>query len=263
MDLIRQSVLGIPVVACSFAEAMKQIEVWAIAADRPYGITFADASNITRGRHEPDYGACLLKLDAVMPDGMPVLWGVNRHLSRKEKLKERVSGPDMFRRLQEQSAEGSGIRHFYLGGSDDLLGAVVDTARRRCPHILIAGCYSPPFKEWDAQEMGKMFKEIRDSAANIIWVGLGCPKQERWIADNLAYLPPGVYLGVGAAFAFYTGNVKRAPKWMQKCGIEWVHRLMSEPRRLWKRYFVYNTLFVYYSLLELVTKSRPTPLDPA
>lgn len=251
-------VFGIPVVATRYPEVMTKLEQWATAGDRAYGITFADASNITRGRHEPDFGAKLRKLDAIMPDGRPVLWGVNRHLPKADRLTERVSGPDMFRRFQDYSNTRPGLKHYYLGGSDSLLQDLVETARSKCPNISIAGTFSPPFREWTAEDRQRMIDQIAQSGANIVWVGLGCPKQERWIADNLELLPPAIYMGVGAAFAFYTGSVKRAPRWMQKAGIEWVHRLISEPRRLWKRYFVYNSLFIYYSLVEIIGGARPT-----
>ena len=251
-------VLGIPVVATRYPEVMAKLEQWATSKDRAYGVTFADASNITRGRHESEFGSKLRKLDAVMPDGRPVLWGVNRHLAGDAKLTERVSGPDMFRRFQEYSNTRPHLKHYYLGGSDRLLADLVKTAREECPNISIVGSYSPPFREWTAEDLQLMRDQIAASGASVVWVGLGCPKQERWIADNLSTLPPAIYMGVGAAFAFYTGQVKRAPRWMQKSGIEWVHRLISEPRRLWKRYFVYNSLFIYYSLRDAICGSPST-----
>jgi len=125
--------------------------------------------------------------------------------------------------------------------------------RGRFPGILIAGSYSPPFGEWSEEENAVIFQKIAASGAKYIWVGLGCPKQEQWIARHKSALPPGVYFAIGAAFAFHAGLVSQAPAWMQKRGLEWFYRLVVEPRRLWKRFAVYNTLFVWYLLAETVT----------
>lgn len=250
-NLSKYPVLSIPVVGARFPEAIAQIETWALAGDRAYGISFADAHQIARARQEKDFGDCLRKLDAVMPDGRPVLWWVNRHLPASMKFNERLSGPDMFRRFQEHSASYPQLRHFYFGGSQTLLDRVLKIVAERAPGMTIAGSYSPPFGNWPPDEFHRVKQMLIESRANVIWVGLGCPKQERWVADHLAELPPGVYLAVGAAFAFYADQVKRAPLWMRKMGIEWLHRLISEPRRLWKRYFVYNCLFIGYTLQDL------------
>lgn len=247
-SLAKYPVLGIPVVGATFAEALAQIEAWALAGDRAYGVSFADAHQIARARQEPAFGDCLRSLDAVMPDGRPVLWGVNHHLPAVQRYTERLSGPDMFRRFQEHSAEHPELRHFYFGGSQSMLDEIVRTVQLRLPGATIAGSYSPPFGAWPADEFARVRQMLVDSQANVIWVGLGCPKQERWVAEHLAELPPGAYLAVGAAFAFYTGKVSRAPLWMRRTGLEWLHRLLSEPRRLWKRYFVYNSLFIGYAL---------------
>lgn len=235
-------------VATTFPEAMTKLEQWAQSPDKAYGVAYADVHVMARARHEADFGSALKKLDAVMPDGRPVLWAVNQHLPKDLRLTQRISGPDMFSRFQAYSNERPHLRHFYLGGSEQLLGDLIDSVKSKCPSINIAGAYSPPFGTWSAEEISLMIQKISDSGANVVWVGLGCPKQEKWIADNLPQLPPGVYMAVGAAFAFYTGKVKRAPIWMQKLGMEWCHRILSEPRRLWKRYVVYNSLFLYYTL---------------
>ncbi len=116
---------------------------------------------------------------------------------------------------------------------------------------MLAGTDSPPYADWPADEFARIFGKIAESGANLVWVGLGCPKQEKWIADNLDSLPAGVYFGVGAAFAFHAGEVKQAPAFLQKLGIEWLFRLCMEPRRLWRRYVTHNSLFVYYYLRDL------------
>src|SRR2546426_451773 len=114
------------------------------------------------------------------------------------------------------------------------------------PKLQIAGAYSPPFGEWSEAEDLKIVERIAQSRADFVWVGLGCPKQEFWIARNKARLPAAVYSAVGAAFAFHAGRVKQAPAWLQRIGMEWAFRLAAEPRRLWRRYLGYNSLFVFY-----------------
>lgn len=256
MNIEHHSVLGLDVAACTSEQALSQFENWALAGDRAYGVSFADVHVVARARQDKDFGKCMRKFDAVMPDGKPVLWSVNRHLSKSQKLSQRVSGPDMFRRFQEFSASRPELRHFYLGGSPKLLESVVHAAKLKCPGISISGYHSPPFREWTPEDRQEILRNIADSGANVIWVGLGCPKQETWIAENLSHASPGVFMAVGAAFAFYVGTVKRAPLWMQKCGIEWIHRLISEPRRLWKRYMVYNSLFVYHTIMDSLKAPR-------
>src|SRR5690606_27336741 len=112
------------------------------------------------------------------------------------------------------------------------------------------GAHSPPFGNWSQEEDDRIIAKIAASGAQYTWIGLGCPKQETWVSRNKAKLPPGVYFAVGAAFPFLSGMVKQAPSWMQKIGMEWLFRLAAEPRRLWKRYAVYNTLFIYYLIAD-------------
>ncbi len=119
----------------------------------------------------------------------------------------------------------------------------------------VAGSYSPPFGNWDATEDQRILDRIKASGARFIWVGLGCPKQELWLARLKTRLPPAVYCAVGAAFAFHAGRVRQAPLWMQSAGLEWAFRFATEPRRLWKRYLLYNALFIYYLLREALAPS--------
>ena len=140
------------------------------------------------------------------------------------------------------------FRHFLLGGRQSTLDKLTDSFATAFPARAIAGMHSPPFGEWPADEFERVCEMIRASGANLIWVGLGCPKQEHWIARHKDRLPPGVYFGIGAAFAFHAGEVKQSPPLLQKLGLEWAYRLAMEPRRLFKRYFTYNSLFLYHLL---------------
>jgi N-acetylglucosaminyldiphosphoundecaprenol N-acetyl-beta-D-mannosaminyltransferase len=140
------------------------------------------------------------------------------------------------------------FKHFLLGGKQATLDELTRNFATRFPNVTIAATHSPPFGEWPESEFELIAEKIRASGANLIWVGLGCPKQEHWIAQNKDRLPPGVYFGIGAAFAFHAGEVKQSPPVLQRLGMEWAYRLAMEPRRLFKRYFTYNSLFLYHLL---------------
>lgn len=142
----------------------------------------------------------------------------------------------------------SGLAPFLLGGDEKLLEALSGALKEKYPGFQLAGAYSPPFRPWTEEDLENMREAVASSGANVVWVGLGCPKQERWMAEQRELLPPAVYVGVGAAFAFHAGTVKRAPRWMQKNGLEWLYRIYREPGRLLRRYVKHNSLFVWYVL---------------
>ena len=129
-----------------------------------------------------------------------------------------------------------------------VLEALSGALKEKYPGFQLAGAYSPPFRPWTEEDLKNMREAVASSGANVVWVGLGCPKQERWMAEQRELLPPAVYVGVGAAFAFHAGTVKRAPRWMQKNGLEWLYRIYREPGRLLRRYVKHNSLFVWYVL---------------
>lgn len=142
----------------------------------------------------------------------------------------------------------SGLAPFLLGGDEKLLEALSGALKEKYPGFQLAGAYSPPFRPWTEEDLKNMREAVASSGANVVWVGLGCPKQERWMAEQRELLPHAVYVGVGAAFAFHAGTVKRAPRWMQKNGLEWLYRIYREPGRLLRRYVKHNSLFVWYVL---------------
>ena len=177
------------------------------------------------------------------PDGAPVA-----RLLRKQGLKaERVAGPDFMGEMFELSRNDCGLSHFFYGSREETLSKLKERLTERYPGIRIAGMYSPPFRKLTEEEDAEITDMIRSSGAELIWVGLGAPKQERWMAAHKG-LFDGVMLGVGAGFDFHAGTVKRAPKAWQKLGLEWLYRLMSDPKRLFRRYLVTNTKFILYTL---------------
>jgi N-acetylglucosaminyldiphosphoundecaprenol N-acetyl-beta-D-mannosaminyltransferase len=214
-------------------------------------------------RHEPVY-VCVTPAHTVMdcqkdealrqifnhsgmttPDGMAVVW-----LARLKGFKEvrRVYGPDLMLAAC-QAFVSSGVRHYFYGGHPEVLLRLIETLQTRFPGIQIAGWNAPPFRELSAEEHQADLEKIRAAAPDIVWVGLGSPRQERWMNENLQALNGPVLIGVGAAFDFISGNKPQAPRWMQRSGLEWLFRLGTEPRRLWRRYIEYPR-FVSLALLQ-------------
>lgn len=244
-----RSVIGLPVAVTDYASAVAWILDKASAADRPYAVEAANTHVAALSRHDPEFSESIRKFDLITPDGMPLIWSINRQLPTAAKLTDRVYGPTlMLQTIAATDTTQSPYRHFLLGGKNSTLETLTQRFSKEFPNTRFAGSYSPPFGDWPEQESESIISKIRDSGANLVWVGLGCPKQEHWIARNKHRLPPAVYFGIGAAFAFHAGEVRQAPALLQKIGLEWLYRLAMEPRRLFKRYLTYNSLFVYYSL---------------
>lgn len=175
-----------------------------------------------------------------VPDGKPLLV-----LARLKGYSDvgQVPGPDFIPTLFRQPKN---LRHFFYGSTNKVLGALTANLKKQFPHATIVGSYSPPFRALSDSESKEIITLINNTRPDIIWVGLGAPKQEYWIADNWQKLKPAILMGVGAAFDFHANTKKRAPVWIRHLGLEWLHRLGHEPKRLWRRYLVTNSLFIYY-----------------
>lgn len=176
-----------------------------------------------------------------LPDGEPL-----SIVSRRRGFKDakRVTGPDFMEQMFLRGRDGNGLRHFFYGGSLDTLDALESVLKEKYPGLQIAGMYSPPFRILTQEEDARVIEMINDSNADIIWVGLGAPKQERWMYEHRGKVH-GLMFGVGAGFDYHAGKLKRAPMWMQKMSLEWLMRLLQDPKRLWKRYLVTNVKFLW------------------
>lgn len=250
-----RSVLGTDLAAATYHTAVERILEMAADRSRPWAVEAANTMVVTMSRHDPEFRKVMDRFDFIVPDGMPLVWCLNRQLPGDQKLTDRVYGPTLMLRAFEATQSPESPSHFLLGGAPDVLEQLRKNMKDRFPGAAIAGAYSPPFGEWPPEEHERIFQLIRDSGASLIWVGLGCPKQERWIARFKDRLPPGVYFGIGAAFAFHANRVRQAPAFLQKIGMEWAFRMLTEPRRLFRRYLVNNSLFLWY-LLTGGTKRR-------
>ena len=185
-----------------------------------------------------------------LPDGKP-LSIVGRLQGFKEV--ERVAGPDFMFYFLERTQH---LRHFFYGTSPATLAKLIDNIKTHLPELTIVGSYSPPFRTLTTEEVGKINTMISSAKPQIVWVGLGAPKQEYWMAEHWRELSPAILLGVGAAFDFHGSAVSRAPIWVRRIGMEWFHRLLQDPKRLWKRYLATNSLFLLYILFDVLRAKK-------
>ncbi len=244
------SIIGLPVAVTNYAGAVEWILEKARAGDVSYAVEAANTHVAALARTDATFGEAMAKFDLICPDGMPLVWVLNSRLPAADKLADRVYGPTLMLETIKATEGIRDFKHFLLGGKQQTLDKLTHHFSELYPNAQIGGVHSPPFGDWPDTEFDIIASKIRESGANLIWVGLGCPKQEHWIAANKHRLPPGVYFGIGAAFAFHAGEVRQAPPLLQKCGMEWAYRVTMEPRRLFKRYFTYNSLFLYHLVRE-------------
>jgi len=260
----RISILGVPVSIVDMHGAVESLGRWLRAvrspgAASPY-ICACDVSNVMRAQSDAQHMRALRHADMILADGTPLAW-VSR--LRGERRTGRVPGPDFLSAVCERSLR-EGWSHYFYGGADGIAGRLGEVLTRDYPGINIAGSASPPFRTPTKDEIERDLAHINASGADIVWVGLGCPKQEIWMLEHRARLEGRVLVGVGAAFDFHSGRIERAPPWMRERGLEWLYRLLAEPRRLWHRYLVLAPGFVALSLAEaaaeygrrLVTQGR-------
>jgi N-acetylglucosaminyldiphosphoundecaprenol N-acetyl-beta-D-mannosaminyltransferase len=208
-------------------------------------VRLSNAYCVALASTDADYQKILTGAGLTLPDGAPVAWTM-RMKSRDPRRPRRVRGPSLFVETLDRG-RSVGLRHFMLGGSEETLIRLVLQAEKRYPGVQIVGTYSPPFGPIDDAFYRECHERIGQARPDIVWVGLGTPKQD-FVTSRLARELPGVYAGVGAAFDFVAGSVKEAPKWIQNSGMEWAYRLYSEPLRLWRRYLFGNARFVWVAL---------------
>lgn len=244
-------VLGAFIDAISWEEARTRIAAWAAARESRY-VCLCPVHSVVTATQDGTFQRVLNEADMATPDGAPVAW-LLRRLGYPHQ--ERIAGSELMWGVLGD-AERKAIPIYFFGSREIVLDQLARRVIREYPRIKLAGGQSPPFRDMSAGEDLDAVARINDSKAGIVFVGLGCPKQERWMSEHRGRVK-AVMIGVGAAFDFHAGIVKRAPLWMQKTGLEWLHRLCSEPRRLWKRYLVTNTLFVLGAVRQLCFHRRP------
>jgi N-acetylglucosaminyldiphosphoundecaprenol N-acetyl-beta-D-mannosaminyltransferase len=251
-------VLGAPIDLLTAEAAVARIAAWAAARESRY-VCHCNAHAIVTTTRDRSFHEAVAGADMATPDGAPVAWMLRRLGALGQR---RVSGPDLMSDYCAHAARiGESI--YLLGSTPSTLDALQHALHRRWPALRIAGAESPPFRPPTPEEDLATTARINASGAGTVWVSLGCPKQELWMAAHRGRVH-AVMLGVGAAFDFHAGSVQRAPGWMRDHGLEWLHRLASEPRRLWRRYLFTNTAFALGALRQLVGErgAREVPPGP-
>ncbi|MCB0321966.1 MAG: WecB/TagA/CpsF family glycosyltransferase [Bdellovibrionales bacterium] len=235
------TILGVPIDNVSLDETVDRIQALAEAQSFSFTVT-PNVDHVMKLQNDSRFRQCYSQADLVVCDGVPLLWAA-KFLGSP--LKGRVNGTDLFERLAARAAEtGSSI--FLLGGDPGVAEKAADELCRQHPTLRVTGCYCPPYGfENDPAENAKILELIRSAKPTYLFVGLGCPKQEFWIADHGASSGARHAIGIGFSFSFVAGAVRRAPGWMQRYGLEWFWRLCAEPKRLARRYLLEDPKFFW------------------
>jgi len=207
-----------------------------------------DVHGVMRSLRDPELLEIHHNAGMVTPDGMPLVW-----LSklRSEPKSGRVCGSELLDAVC-RAGEAVGLRHYFYGGKPGIPETMIQKLRAKYPRMHIVGFYSPPFRSLTDEEDSAVVDHINKSNAQVVWVGLSTPKQEFWMRDHVGRIEGATLIGIGAAFDFHSGVIVRAPKWLQNSGLEWLHRLFSEPRRLWRRYLVVIPWFLVNATREQI-----------
>ncbi|MFI5335341.1 MAG: WecB/TagA/CpsF family glycosyltransferase [Opitutales bacterium] len=251
----RYNVLGTGVTAVSLDQA-RDLVLTARGHKRLGYICATGVHGLSEARANPAFRAVLNRAWLNVPDGMPLVWLGRWHGHRGV---TRVYGPDLMLAVCE-AGRAAGLTHFFYGGAPGVAEALRDKLTARYPGLQVVGTFTPPFRPLTPAEREELGAAVAAKQPDVVWIGLSTPKQERFAAAVADRLDAGVLITVGAAFDFHSGRVRQAPRWMQRCGLEWLFRLGTEPRRLGRRYLVNNPLFILRTVAQLTGLHR-YPLD--
>jgi N-acetylglucosaminyldiphosphoundecaprenol N-acetyl-beta-D-mannosaminyltransferase len=241
----RANVLGVGVHAVDLPSAADIVE-WAVSADCKGYVCVTGVHGVMEAQRNLGFKRILDRAMLVVPDGTPTVW-----MGRWEGYRRmgRVFGPDLMMEVCRRSVS-SGVTHFLYGGNPGVAEQLKRNLEEKHPGIRVVGTFTPPFRPLSSSEKEDLQRRLSRLAPDIVWIGLSTPKQEQFMAENLASLRCKVMIGVGAAFDIHTGHVKDAPQWVKTAGMQWFHRLCQEPSRLWKRYLLNNSGFLYRAFLQ-------------
>jgi N-acetylglucosaminyldiphosphoundecaprenol N-acetyl-beta-D-mannosaminyltransferase len=251
----RANVLGVGISALNLDSAVALV-CQALERKTKGYVCVTGVHGVSEARREPAFRKVLNQAFLNTPDGMPMVW-----MGRLQGFRQmgRVYGPDLMMRMCQLSP-ARGFTHFLYGGAPGVAEELRQRLEQRFPGLRVIGTHSPPFRSLTTAEEEELARRVHELKPDIFWIGLSTPKQEQFMAQNWQRLDATLFFGVGAAFDFHAGRVRQAPRWMQLSGLEWLFRLGCEPRRLWKRYFKNNPLFVLRAFGQLTRLSR-YPLD--
>ncbi len=256
IDKGKKSILGILVNAINYEAAVSKI-IAAASAGKPMSVSALAVHGVMTGVLDSTHRYRLNHIDLVLPDGQPVRWALN--LLYHTKLPDRVCGPNAMLQICERAAE-EGLSIYLYGSKASVLEALSRNLCQRFPKLIIAGTQPSKFRQVSPQEKQETAQQIRNSGAAITFVGLGCPRQEVWAYEYRDDLSMPL-IAVGAAYDFHAGNLAKSPEWLSNLGLEWVFRMMKEPRRLWKRYVFLNPLFMWLFFLQAFKIKHFDPTD--
>jgi N-acetylglucosaminyldiphosphoundecaprenol N-acetyl-beta-D-mannosaminyltransferase len=239
-------VLGVRADAVQITDVVARMKECIRERDGCHSIAATSMHGIVEAQHDPSFKELLNETDLVVPDGVPLVWLGRR---RGHTLPRRVYGRDLLLAFCEESA-GRGYRHFFYGAEPGVAGLLAESLKVRFPGLNVVGMCSPPFRPLSADEDSEMVEMINRAAPDVLWLGLGVRKQERWMHEHKDRLRVPVLVSVGAASDLLLGRRKQAPPWMREHGFEWFFRFLQEPGRLWRRYLVYGSQFIAYVALD-------------
>ncbi len=245
MKAATTDILGLHVSAVTMPDVLETIDGWIARRERRY-VCVSNVHSVMESWDDPALRRIHNEAGLVTPDGMPLVW-ISR--LRGQRHVRRVYGPDLMLALCAHSVP-RGYRHLLYGGDAGVADSLAERLQERFPGLTIADTYAPPLRPLTPEEDTAVVARINAAQPDVVWVGLGMPKQERWMHDHVGRLTAPALIGVGAAFDFHAGLKPQAPRWMQRAGLEWLFRLAVEPHRLWKRYLYHNPRFVWFVLLQ-------------
>lgn len=246
----RYRVVSLDIDRCTHASALERVVCLARSGRGSY-VCFGTVHMIMEAVDSPEFAGRVNAADMVVPDGMPTVW--MQRIQRAEGP-ERVRANDLMMLLMAH-AEKEGLKVGFYGGRPEVVDAIKERAEREHPDLAVAYAFSPPFRPLTQEEDARITTDINSSGTQILFMGLGCPKQENWMAAHKDRLNC-VMLGVGASFDFYAGNVSESPAWLGRLGLEWLYRLTQEPKRLWRRYLILNPRFICSALAQFVRREH-------
>jgi N-acetylglucosaminyldiphosphoundecaprenol N-acetyl-beta-D-mannosaminyltransferase len=251
LEHARANILGVGIGAISLDVALSAIQEWIGRGEQHY-VCVATVHSVMEAQRDSGLRAILNASGLTTPDGMPLVW-LSRLLGFRSV--SRVYGPDLMLAMCQRSV-ARGYRHYLYGGGPGVAERLAERLVQRFPGLHVVGTCSPPFRSLTPSEDEEAVGRINAARPDIVWVGLGAPKQERWLASHVGRVKASVLIGVGAAFDFHSGRKRQAPRWMQRSGLEWLFRLCQEPGRLWYRYLVYSPAFVVLASAQLLGIAR-------
>ncbi len=243
------SILGVQIAAIDMDDACSLVEDAILRRQKKY-ICVCPVSTIMECKRNERVLESVNSADLITPDGMPTVW-----IGRMQGYANirRVYGPELMQNMCDISQK-KGYKSYFYGSSPDVLNKLKENLNKKYPDLIISGMFSPPFRQLTKEEDDKIVKDINNNSPDIIWVGLGSPRQDLWMYEHRDRVNAPLMIGVGAAFDFLAGMKPQAPRWIRNNGFEWLFRLTTEPKRLWRRYLIDNSLFLYYVGMDLFSK---------